>query len=303
MIRVLVTASLTPQAREKIDENPEFEVIDGTSLSVQRFRDELASAEAIIGDGSMPLPRDLLQHARKLRIIIHAGFEPDGNIFAYARSRRIEVRHTPLAGAVSVAEYILALILETCRGLGSACCALKRNEWQPKQAERGMELFGKTVGLVGFGRVGQELASRLLALGTSVIYHDQQPITTSLPVRPVTLDELLANADILSLQMSWTKSSRPLLGTREIARLKSGAVLVNAAPAAAVDVAALLKALESGRLRAAAVDIGADEHSALRDLILHPRVFPAPHLGAVTNEAAARSSLDAVSILKEFFNV
>lgn len=301
MIHVLLAAPLTPQAREKLAEVPEFEVVDGAAWAPARLRDEIGAIEAVICSGAAPLDRELLQRARKLRLIVHAGTEIQGIDLAYARSRRIDVRHTPLAGAVSVAEYILALALAVSRRLGPAYLGLKQNR-PADDGARGVELAGKTAGLVGFGGVGQELATRLLALGMTVLYHDRQAITTPLNARPVSLDELLAAADLVTLQLPWTHASRPLLGARELARCRPGAVLVNAAASSAIDASALRRALDEDRLHGAAVDVAPGEEKQLAALIAHPRVFPAPHLGAATAEAEARAALSAVSILKEFFN-
>jgi D-3-phosphoglycerate dehydrogenase len=176
---------------------------------------------------------------------------------------------------------------------------MKQHKWEKKLFE-GTELYGKTLGIIGFGRIGHEVAKRALAFGMTVLAFDIVPITTAgLAVRQVPLDELLAAADVVTLHVP--KTPQPILGEAEFAKLKPGAVVVNVARGGVVDEAALLAALNSGKVKAAALDVLGQEPPVDWTLVDHPKVTAVPHLGAASVEGQQRAGLEVVRILKERF--
>jgi D-3-phosphoglycerate dehydrogenase len=173
---------------------------------------------------------------------------------------------------------------------------MKQHKWE-KKALQGTELYEKTLGIIGCGRIGLEVAKRALAFGMKVLIYDIIPITTDLDVSQVPLDELLAKADIFTLHVP--KQSQPILGEAEFQKMKDGAIIVNVARGGVVDEKALLAALESGKIRAAALDVFEKEPPEDFTLIDHPNVLPVPHLGAAAAEGQKRAGLEVVRILQD----
>jgi phosphoglycerate dehydrogenase-like enzyme len=175
---------------------------------------------------------------------------------------------------------------------------MKEHKWE-KKALSGTELYGKTLGLIGLGRIGREVARRALAFGMKVIAYDIIKIEADLDVKQVSLDELLAQADIISLHLPLTKENKHMIGKPEFERMKDGVILVDAARGGIVDEAALLEALNSGKVRAAALDVFEKEPPVDYSLIDHPNVMATPHIGAAAEEGQKRAGLEVVKILQE----
>ncbi len=174
---------------------------------------------------------------------------------------------------------------------------MKEHKWE-KKALSGTELYEKTLGIVGFGRIGQEVAKRALAFGMKVIAYDITEIKTDLPVKMVSWDELLSSADIITLHLPLTKETKHLLGRPEIEKMKPGVVIINAARGGVVDEVALLEGLNQGKVRAAALDVFEKEPPTDFSLIDHPEVFATPHIGAAAEEGQRRAGSEVVKILK-----
>ncbi|HYA48302.1 MAG TPA: NAD(P)-dependent oxidoreductase, partial [Burkholderiales bacterium] len=197
---------------------------------------------------------------------------------------------------VTVAEHTFGLMLGAVRNHWKAILTMKAHQWEKKALE-GTELLGKTLGIIGFGRIGQEVAKRALAFGMKVVAYDVIPIKSDLAVKLVPLDELLAQADLITLHVP--KQAKPILGEAEFKKMKDGVIVINVARGGVVDEKALLGALNSGKVRAAALDVYDKEPPEDFSLIDHPNVIPIPHLGAAAAEGQQRAGLEAVRILKE----
>jgi D-3-phosphoglycerate dehydrogenase len=175
---------------------------------------------------------------------------------------------------------------------------MKAHKWE-KKLFKGSELFEKTLGIIGSGRIGLAVAERALAFGMKVIAFDIIQIQTDLDVKQVPLEDLLAQADIISLHLPLSDSTRHMISDGEFAQMKDGVILVNAARGGVVDEDALLRALESGKVRAAALDVYEKEPATNFDLIDHPHVLALPHIGAAAGEGQKRAGLEVVKILKD----
>jgi len=208
------------------------------------------------------------------------------------------VANTPAATSISVAEHTLGLMLGAVRHHGPANLSMKQHRWE-KKAFTGTELYGKTLGIIGFGRIGKEVAKRALAFGMEVLAYDVIKISTDLPVKQVSLEELIKQADIITLHVP--RTPKPVLGEAEFAKMKNGVVVVNVARGGVVDEKALLRALDSGQVKAAALDVFEKEPPEDFTLIDHPRVTVTPHLGAAAEEGQKRAGMEVVRILKEKF--
>lgn len=302
MIKVLLTDKLSQKAVELLKEIPEFEIEVKTGMSREQLKTEISGCDAVVAGGNTTISKEVLAEASNLKIIVTAGIGLDNIDVRTANALNIEVKDTPSATAVTVAEYTLAQMLGICRYIGPAFRSMKAHKWEKKLFSDGMELYGKTSGIIGMGRIGKEVAKRELAMGMKVMYYDVVEVDTGLAARQVTLDELLKSSDFISIHLPLTESTRNLVSTAEFAAMKEGVVFVNVARGGVVDETALLNALENGKIKAVAIDVYEQEPLENFAMIDHEKVFPAPHLGASTVEAQERAGLEAISILKEFFN-
>jgi D-3-phosphoglycerate dehydrogenase len=235
----------------------------------------------------------------------------------YARSKGIAVVNTPAASSLSVAELVFAHLFTGVRFLQDANRAMPRkgasqfNELKKAYA-KGIELRGKTIGIIGFGRIGKETAKIALGLGMDVLAYDFSPIpetlalvfsvgiAVNLPVKGVDLDTLIAESDFISLHVPF--SDKPILGAAEFAKMKNGAALVNCSRGGTVDETALLDALNSGKLAFAGLDVFDNEPTPRQDLLSHPKISLSPHIGASTNEAQERIGTELAQLIIDHFN-
>jgi D-3-phosphoglycerate dehydrogenase len=305
LIKVLLADRFSQKAVELLKEIPEFEIIDNPGRSLDQLKEEPGVCEALVVSGAsdVKLTGALLSRATNLKIIIKTGMEIDNIDLDYARSRNIEVRNTPFATSVSVAEYTLAQMLGICRYIGPAYSSMKTHKWENRSFAHGKELHGKTAGIIGMGRIGKEVARRQLVLGMKVVFYDIEDVETELDARQAPLEELLKVSDFISIHVPLSDSTRNLLSAAEFEKMKAGVVLVNVSQGGVVDEASLMKALDGDKIRAVALDVHEEEPPRNFELIDHVKVYPAPHLGGATVEAYERADLDAIAILKEFFNV
>jgi D-3-phosphoglycerate dehydrogenase len=299
-MKVLVAESLDPAALARL-RAAGHEVLERPALDGRALSDALRGVHALIVRGGTRVTEEALRGAASLRVVVRAGTGLDNVDVAAARELGISVANTPEAVAVSVAELTFALLLALERHLTRADAEVRRGEWQ--QSRRvGRELAGRALGLVGFGRIGREVAWRARAFGMDVLWCDPPIGLTPAGyewTRRATLEELLPQVDVLSLQVPLTRGTRGLIGARELAAMKSDAVLVNCARGGVVDETALHEALVQGRLRGAALDVFAAEPPVASPLLALPNVVVSPHLGALTVEAQRRAGHEAVAIVLE----
>ena len=254
----------------------------------------LADVDAVAINSRDPLTARVIESSRRLKVIAKAGSKPTSNVdLAAAEHCGVRVIWTPGANTVSVAERTLALILTVVKRLPELAAHLKRGGWRSYELLGG-ELAGKTLGLVGLGAVGREVARLFQAFGGHVLGHDPgvaAATAAGLGIRHLDLPEILASSDILSLHCEMNPQTAGLVNRKTLAAMKPGAVLVNTARGGLVDEEALLEALNAGRLSAAALDVFAKEPIPKdHPLLGHPRVFAVPHVSAFTHEASFRET-------------
>lgn len=250
----------------------------------------LPGFDALIVRSMTKVTADLLAAGRDLRVVGRAGIGVDNIDVAAATERGILVVNAPTANLLSAAEHTLALLLAAARNVPAADVSMKAGEWDRKRFV-GHELQGKTLGVVGFGRIGQKVAERARAFGMEVVAHDpflDPALARRLDAELLELDPLLARSDVVTFHTPLTDSTRGLLSAARIRSMKPGAILVNCARGGLVDEGALLEALESGQVAAAGLDVFADEPPKDFGLIRHRRVVATPHIGAQTREAQKR---------------
>jgi D-3-phosphoglycerate dehydrogenase len=284
--RILVADGMADDALDRL--RSEAEVVEGGLQAV-------ADVDALIVRGRSKVTREVLAAGRpRLRVVGRAGVGVDNIDLEAARRLEVVVVHTPLAATISVAEHALALMFALARRLPAGDASLRRGEWRKGDME-GNELFGKTLGIVGFGRIGRALGQRAAALGMRVLACDA--LLPPEAVRqggatPVDLPALLEQSDYLSLHVPLDGATRGLIGRAELGRVKPGGRLINTSRGGVVEESALLDALNAGRLAGAALDVFESEPPGPTPLVTHPLVVVTPHVAAQTVEAQARASAD-----------
>jgi D-3-phosphoglycerate dehydrogenase len=298
-MKVLICDPLAESAVARLREAG-LQVVERTGMSPEELAQELAKGyDAIVVRSATKVRKAAIDAAVGLRLIVRAGVGLDNIDVEYAREKGIEVRNTPRASTDSVAELALAHMLALARSLPQATISLWEGKWE-KKAFKGIELSGKTLGVIGIGRIGQAVARRALCLGMRVIAFDKFVKESPIPeVRMVPLEELLGEADFVTLHVP-PDPAGPVIGQQEIARMKDGAYLINCARGGVVDEAALLAALNPGKLAGAGLDVFKEEPPKDMELLRHPKVSLTPHIGAQTREAQARVGDEVVDILLEF---
>ncbi|HEX8968728.1 MAG TPA: phosphoglycerate dehydrogenase [Chloroflexota bacterium] len=272
-----------------------LEMVSGDRAGLER---QLPFAQALLVRSETRVTASLLDAAPNLRVIGRAGAGVDTIDVEAATARGIVVVNAPGGNAVAAAEHSLALMFALARRVAAADASMKRGQWS-RAAFLGSELTGKTLGLVGLGRVGSEVARRALGLDMRVLVFDPyvpDEHARHLGLEPVELERLLESADIVSLHVPLTEATRGILDASRIGRMRRGAFLVNCARGGLVDEAALLDALDEGRLAGAGIDVFSREPVSADDpLPRHPRVVATPHLGASTVEAQANVATQVAS--------
>jgi D-3-phosphoglycerate dehydrogenase / 2-oxoglutarate reductase len=247
---------------------------------------EIVSADGLVVRSATKVTRELLERASRLKVIGRAGVGVDNIDLEEATRRGVLVMNTPGGSSVSVAEHTLALMLAMARSVPQANASIHAGKWE--KAASGTELRGKTLGLIGFGRIGTEVARRARALEMQVLAHD--PYVTpaaarELEVELVSLEELLRRSDVVSLHTSLSLSMEKMIDAAAISKMKRGARIINCARGELIDEAALAEALRSGHLAGAGLDTFAIEPPKNSPLIGLPNVIATPHIGASTTEA------------------
>ena len=238
----------------------------------------------------------------KLKLIIRGGVGVDNIDVAYAEEKGIAVRNTPAASSESVAELALGHMFSCARFISIAGSTMREDKWEKKAYGKGIELRGKTLGIIGFGRIGQKLCELARGIGMRVLAYDiyqSEELEEKLGMKYVGLDELLSSADFISLHTPAVNGVK-LIDCANIAKMKDGVVFINTSRGNNVDEDALLAALESGKVFAAGLDVYTQEPSANHALYAHPHVSCTPHIGAATKEAQKRIGTEIVSIISAF---
>jgi D-3-phosphoglycerate dehydrogenase len=299
MIKILIADNLDKEAIEQLKAVPGFEVTVKTGLTEADLIQLIPDFEVVVVRSATKITGPVIEAGKKLKLVIRAGIGLDNIDVAAAKEKGIEVANTPAATSISVAEHTLGLMLGAVRHHGPANLSMKQHKWE-KKTLTGTELYGKTLGIIGFGRIGTEVAKRALAFGMKILAYDIIQTKTELPVKQVNLEELLKEADIITLHLP--KTSQPVLGETEFGLMKEGVVIANVARGGVVDEKALLNALNTGKVKAAALDVFSKEPPEDWTLIDHPKVTATPHLGAAAEEGQKRAGLEVVRILKEKFS-
>lgn len=311
-MRILANDGIDPVGK-KILEDAGF-VVDTTHIPQEELAEKLNAYDAITVRSATKVRQALIDACPNIKVIGRGGVGMDNIDVDYARSKGIAVVNTPAASSHSVGELVFAHLLNGVRFLFDS------NRKMPVDGDTkfgalkkaygaGVELKGKTLGVVGFGRIGRETAKIGLGLGMDVVYTDlfdgpstltlelSGSVTVDVPVRQVELDYLLRQSDFISLHVPFL--DKPVIGKEEFTILKDGVGLVNASRGGVIDELELVNALDSGKVSFVGLDVFDNEPTPRRELLVHPKVSLTPHIGAATNEAQERIGEELAALLIE----
>jgi len=302
MARILIADKLAPQAAELLTAAG-HEVVTRTGADEAALCGLIAGFDAVLVRSAVRITRPVIEAADALKVIGRAGTGVDNIDVQAATEKGILVMNVPGGNTVTAAEHALALLFALARNVPQGDASLRRGEWE-RNRYTGIELTGRTLGVVGFGRIGQVVADRALGLKMQVVAHD--PFVPSFQMEAMgvrcapTLEDLLGQADIVTLHVPGGKATRHLIDRNALARMKQGARLINCARGDVVDEEALAEALRSGHLGGAAVDVFSKEPPTDSPLLGLPNVVLTPHLGASTHEAQQRVAIAIAEQVRDF---
>ena len=270
------------------------DVVELTGITPEDLIKQVVDFDALIIRGRTKVTTAVFEAAKNLKVVGRAGVGVDNIDLAAAKTHGVTVVNSPMATTTAVAELTMALMLSAVRQIALADSSIKAGKWLKKELE-GFELSGKTLGVIGFGRIGASVAKRAAAFDMTILGYDPMVPPDEITSRggnPVTLDELLQQSDLITMHLPLTDETRGMINSDAFSKMKKGIYLICAARGGVIDEAALLEALNSGKVAGAALDVFAAEPPGLTDLVTHPKLVCTPHVGAQTIEAQRRASND-----------
>lgn len=301
MLRILANDGMESSAVKDLQAKG-FEVVTDFHDADALKAGVIKEFDVIVVRSATKIKKDIIDAAigGKLKLIIRAGVGVDNIDVAYAEEKGFTVRNTPNASSASVAELALGHMFVLARHIHAANVTMKKGEWNKKHYE-GIELSGKTLGLIGFGRIARSLAVKANAIGMDIIYYDLFDVPGYDQFKAVSFDELLAKSDFISLHIPLDPAKGAVIGEAEFAKMKDGVYIVNAARGGVVNEAALVAALDSGKVAAAALDVFEEEPTKNEAVLNHAKISLTPHVGASTKEAQERIGAEVVTTIIDFF--
>lgn len=280
-----------------------FELTEKT-LKGQELAEAIGAYDAIIVRSATKVTKEVIDAGTHLRVIARGGVGLDNIDVAYAKTKDITVLNTPKASSISVAELTIAHLMSLGRFLPMSNITMRKKEWPKKEFSAGIEVTGKTLGIIGLGNIGREVARRALGLMMTVVAHDPYVTSTDLNVRLVSKDELLKVSDYITLHVPFEKARGPVIARADFEKMKDGVILINCARGGVVVEKDLLDALNTRKVLYAGMDVFEHEPPTPEefDLINHPRVSVSPHIGASTREAQDRVGIEIALKVVESLN-
>lgn len=267
---------------------------DSADISAAELLKVVAGYDALVVRGRTKVTVEVLEAGSKLKVVGRAGVGVDNIDLDAAKQHHVTVVNAPVSTTVAVAELTFGLLLALAREIPRADSGMKNGSWLKKELE-GVELTGKTLGIIGYGRIGGEVGRRAAAFGMNVVAYDPSSQESELRERgaePVSLQDLYAWSDFISLHLPLNVQTRDLIGPLALSQMKDGVRIISTARGGIIDEVALLSALESGKVAGAALDVFGTEPPGATGLVGHPGVIATPHIGAQTAEAQIRAAED-----------
>jgi len=303
MFKILVSDSLPAEILSKYDKTEGVSVINKSGISMDDLKNEIADYDGLVVRSRTKVTADIIEAASKLKVIGRAGAGVDNVDTNEATKRGIIVMNTPGGNTMAATEHTIAIMLAGLRNIARANASMMRGEWDRK-SYIGNEIYQKTIGIVGLGKIGQEVAKRLAAFDTKLLGFD--PILTSetadmLGVKLVDLDTLLQESDIITIHAPKMPETIDMLNAKNMQKCKDGVVLVNCARGGIVNEKDLISLLDSGKVGLACIDVFSSEPPQDFDLAQHAKALATPHLGASTEEAQTKVADQILEQMIEYF--
>lgn len=302
MIKILVSDPLSEEGIKILRDVKEFQVDVRTDLKADALKEAIKDYEALVVRSATKVNKDIISAADKLKVIGRAGVGLDNVDLEAATQKGIIVMNTPAGNTMSTAEHTFSMILALSRNIPQANASTKKGEWK-RSKFMGVELYGKTLGIVGFGRIGSEVAKRALAFGMNVFAYDpflSREVAQALGVEIVELKELLEQSDYITVHTPLTDETKHMISTEEFPIMKNGVRIINCARGGIIDEAALIKAVKEGKVAGAAIDVFEQEPlPADNELLKLDNVITTPHLGASTEEAQVNVAIEVAEIVRD----
>lgn len=290
--RVLLTDGLADAGIGKLQKEAQVENRKG--ISADELLNEIGDYEAVIVRGRTKITREVLDAAKKLKVIGRAGVGVDNIDTAYAKEKGIIVVNAPSATTTAVAEMAIAMVFAMAREIPRADAAMKQGKWIKKDLV-GTELYGKTLGIIGFGRIGSTVGQIAAAVGMRINACCLFRIPETIRIiggELLAMDDIIEKSDFITIHTPLTEGTRNMIDADAFSRMKDGVRIICTARGGIIDEKALLDALNSGKVAGAALDVFETEPPVFQELVNHPRVVATPHMAGQTKEAQRRASLD-----------
>lgn len=313
MIKILANDGIHPDGQLLLEEANY--VVDETKIPQEQLASKIGDYDVLIVRSATKVTREIIDAGVKLKIIARGGVGMDNIDLEYARSKGIQVYNTPMASSRAVAELALGHIFALARKIHLSNREMIGGDFKTlkKNYETGSQLRGKTLGIVGFGRIGQEVAKLGLGVGMNVIAHDPfvtdasiglkinmfEDISLEVKIRTIEMEKVFREADIITFHLPG--GSKPVVGAEEVAMMKKGVVLINTARGGVIDENVLLEGLNSGKIGGAGLDVFDNEPTPKEALLKHPNVSTTPHIGASTVEAQSYIGMELADKIIAFF--
>jgi D-3-phosphoglycerate dehydrogenase len=301
-MKVLITDGISPEGA-KILLTAGHDV-DQVKCTPEELVANIGKYDCIIVRSASKVTKEVIEAGKNLKVIARGGVGLDNIDVEFAKSRGLTVLNTPGASAISVAELAIGHMFALSRFLHVSKMEMMAGKWPKKEYSKGIELHGKTLGVMGFGNIGKETARRALGLGMNVLAFDPPFTLMDFVVRITTREKLLAESDFITLHIPADKKAGPAIGRKELEMMKKGVIIVNCSRGGVVDEVALLEALESGKVGGVGLDVFMTEPptEAQKALINHPRVSVSPHIGGSTIEGQERVGIEIAQRVVKVFN-
>jgi D-3-phosphoglycerate dehydrogenase len=302
MVKILVSDPLSDEGLKILKEVKDFQVDVKTDLKPEELKEIIGEYGALVVRSATKVTKDIISAASKLRVIGRAGVGLDNVDLEAATQKGIIVMNTPAGNTISTAEHTMSMILALSRNIPQANASMKKGEWK-RSKFMGVELYGKILGIVGFGRIGREVAKRAASFGMNVLAFDpflSREVAEEVGVEVVELKELIQRSDYITVHTPLTEETMHIISEKEFAMMKKGVRLVNCARGGIIDEAALISALKNGTVAGVALDVFEKEPiSADSELLKLDGAILTPHLGASTEEAQVNVAIEVAEIVRD----
>ena len=297
-MKLLICDTLNSKVLEELQSLGECTDISSSESKDQDLALEITDAEIVVIRSSTQLTKQIIEKGEKLKIIARCGVGVDNIDVEYAKSRKIKVTNSPSANLISVVELTVALIINAARKINLSDSHLKDGKWDRKEFV-GMELYGKQLGIVGYGKAGRLVSEIMQSFGMSIAFYDPYVKDWDGPEKSLELDELLSTSDVISIHVIKNKETENLISKEKLDLLKESAILINTSRGGVVDEDYLIELIRLKKLFGAGLDVYSQEPPKNIDNFADINLITTPHIGASTDEAQLKAGLDTVENIKK----